>query len=204
MSTEHPTITARFSAVPPGKVCNVETRLEMLARPPAKAALADHSSLALERWLSPSIEDYRTLFRAVGQDWMWTSRLVIPEEKLSAILSEPLVETYRLMDGGRPIGLLELDFRQDGECEIVYFGLVADAIGKGAGRFMMTNAIELAWSRPINRLWLHTCTHDSQAALPFYRRSGFTPYAFMVEVADDPRVTGVLPRNVAPHIPIIE
>lgn len=204
MEKLNPPLPSGYSPVPPGKIANVETRLEMLARPAATMPHPAAQSISLQRWHSPSIADYRALFRAVGQEWLWVSRLAMAEEELATILSEPLVEIYRLMDDGRAIGLLELNFRQAEECELTFFGLVADAIGKGAGRFMMGHAIELAWSRPIRRFWVHTCTHDSQAALPFYCRSGFTPYATLVEVADDPRLTGLLPRHAAPHVPLIE
>lgn len=204
MENLNPKLPSGYSPVPPGKIANVETRLEMLARPAAKVPQPPAGALSLQRWHSPSIADYRELFRAVGQDWLWTSRLVMADEKLAAILSEPRVEIYRLMDDNRAIGLLELDFRQAEQCELAFFGLVSDAIGKGAGRLMMSHAIELAWSRPIRRFWVHTCTHDSQAALPFYCRSGFTPYATLVEVDDDPRLTGVVPRHLAPHVPLIE
>lgn len=204
MKTETPLLSSGYSAVPPGKLANVETRLEMFARPPARAATAADASLSVERWLSPAVEEYRTLFRAVGEDWMWVSRLVMADDQLSAILSDPLTEIYVLKDGGQPIGLLELDFRQEGECELVFFGLVADAIGKGAGRFLMENAIGLAWSRPIGRFWVHTCTFDHPAAVQFYQRSGFRPYAFLVEVMDDPRLTGLMPKSASPHVPLIE
>jgi GNAT superfamily N-acetyltransferase len=100
--------------------------------------------------------------------------------------------------------LLELDFRAENECELVFFGLVREAIGRGVGRFMMDRAIALAWRRPIRRFWVHTCHFDHPAALAFYQRSGFQPYAFMVEIMDDPRLTGVLPRSAAPHVPSIE
>ncbi|HEY1447300.1 MAG TPA: hypothetical protein VGF33_02075, partial [Caulobacteraceae bacterium] len=63
--------------------------------------------------------------------------------------------------------------------------------------------IEEAWSRPIRRLWVHTCTFDHPSALGFYVRSGFAPYAFMVEVLPDPRLTGQLPPDAAPHVPLI-
>lgn len=204
MDTSNPPLASGYSPVPPGKIANVETRLEMLARPAAKPAPAAAQSLRLERWQSPSIADYRALFRAVGQEWMWISRLVMADERLATILANPHVEIYRLMDGDRAVGLLELDFSQENQCELSFFGLVADAIGKGAGRFMMDNAIEIAWSRPIQRFWVHTCTHDSQAALPFYCRSGFRPYATLVEVIDDPRLTGLMPRDAARHVPLIE
>ncbi len=203
MQTENPPLPSGYSAVPAGKIATVVTCLEMLAPPPGKPAVAP-DTLALERWLRPSPEDYRTLFRAVGQDWMWVSRLEMGDDELSAILNDPQMEIYRLTDGGRPIGLMELDFRQEGECELVFFGLVAAAIGKGGGRFLMNWAIEKAWSRPIRRFWVHTCHFDSPAALPFYQRSGFKPYALMVEVLDDPRLTGIVPRSASPHVPLIQ
>jgi hypothetical protein len=66
----------------------------------------------------------------------------------------------------------------------------------------MDQAIARAWAKPISRFWLHTCNFDHPAALAFYRRSGFTPYKMMAEVMDDPRLTGLLPRDAAPHVPI--
>jgi hypothetical protein len=67
----------------------------------------------------------------------------------------------------------------------------------------MNSATELAWSKPIRRFWVHTCTFDHPSALSFYLRSGFTPYAFRVEVQADPRLTGALPLTAAPHVPLI-
>jgi hypothetical protein len=40
--------------------------------------------------------------------------------------------------------------------------------------------------------------------LGFYLRSGFRAYARRIEVADDPRLTGLAPRSAAKHIPIVE
>ena len=203
MKTENPPLPSGYSAVPPGNLATVVTCLEMLA-PPETPSRGNDCSLVVEAWQSPDLEGYRSLFRAVGEDWMWVSRLVMEDQALAAILHDPLVEIYVLKDGGRQIGLLELDFRKEGECELVFFGIVREAIGKGAGRFLMNHAIEKAWARPISRFWLHTCHFDSPAALPFYRRSGFIPYALMVEVFDDPRLCGQAPKNASPHVPLLD
>jgi GNAT superfamily N-acetyltransferase len=93
---------------------------------------------------------------------------------------------------GRDEGLLELDFREAGTCELAFFGVTQAIQGSGAGRFLMNRAIEYAWRRPISRLWVHTCTLDHPDALAFYLRSGFRAYARRVELADDPRLTGLL------------
>jgi hypothetical protein len=68
----------------------------------------------------------------------------------------------------------------------------------------MNRALETAWSHPIKRLWLHTCTLDHPSALAFYQRSGFRPFRRQVEVVNDPRLDGTVPREVARHVPIIE
>jgi len=131
------------------------------------------------------------------------ARLVLTDAALFAILGGPLVELHALVADGRDEGLLELDFRVPGECELAFFGLGPALVGHGAGRWLMNQALVLAWSRPIHRFWLHTCTLDAPQALPFYVRSGFVPYAREVEVYDDPRLTGVLPETAAPHVPLI-
>jgi GNAT superfamily N-acetyltransferase len=120
------------------------------------------------------------------------------------IIRDPAVQVYALRRAGRDAGILELDARRFPDVEIAFFGLVEDEIGKGGGRSMMNRALELCWSRSPRRVTVHTCTLDHPNALGFYLRSGFVPYARSIEVADDPRLHGVLPRTAAPHVPIME
>jgi GNAT superfamily N-acetyltransferase len=204
MSNWNPALPAGYSHVAPGQIANVVTCLEMTEKPPARPGRPLAEGTILEPLEGADLIAYRDLFRRIGQDWMWYSRLVMPDDKLRRILADPLVEVLLLRQGGAPIGLLELDFRSEGQCELAFFGLVRDAIGQGAGRYLMDRAIQCAWARPIRRFWVHTCSFDHPGALDFYRRSGFQPYAFAVEVADDPRLTGHLPKSAAPQVPLIE
>ncbi|MGE7370933.1 GNAT family N-acetyltransferase [Neorhizobium sp. NPDC001467] len=202
MKTDNPILPLGYSDMPAGTIATVVTCLEMRERPQLPLISADEA-LTLRHWHQPNLDEYRELFRNVGAQWLWSGRLMMSDEKLSSILNDPRVAVYILKDAGRRIGLLELDFRREHECELAYFGLVEDSVGKGAGRFLMTHAIEKAWARPIDRFWVHTCHLDSPAALPFYKRSGFTPYKIMVEVLDDPRRTGLVPATAAPQVPLI-
>ncbi len=185
--------------LPPGKIAEVVTYLEMLAAPTRPEPPA--GGFTLERF--SDVTRYRALFRRVGEQWLWMSRLVVPEAALRAILEDPAVEVLALRSAGEDIGILELDFRQAEECELAYFGVVPEAIGTGAGRFLMSEAVTRAWARPIRRFWVHTCTHDHPRALAFYQRSGFRAYKRAIEIADDPRLTGHLPRDAAPDVPVI-
>ncbi len=146
---------------------------------------------------------YRRLYRAVGEDWLWFSRLRLADAEIAALIGSADVEVYRLSDGADGEALLELDFRESDTCELAFFGLSRALIGGRAGRWLMNRAIERAWSRPIRRFWVHTCTLDHPAALGFYGRSGFRPFRRDVEITDDPRLTGVIPKGAAPHVPIL-
>ena len=191
-----------YSDVPAGKIAAVVTHLEMTARPAPRPDPA--GAWSLRRVETPPLDWFRDLYRRVGDEWLWFSRIRMPDAELSAIIHSPLVEVYALQHEGRDEGLLDLDFREAGQCEIVYFGVTAKLVGSGAGRWLMNRAQEIAWSRPIARLWLHTCTHDHPQAVAFYLRSGFRAFLRQIEVEDDPRLNGSAPRDAAKHVPIIE
>ena len=70
-------------------------------------------------------------------------------------------------------GLLELDRREPPDIELAYFGVTPELTGQGAGRWLMHQAMTLAWRHRPRRFWVHTCTLDHPGALPFYIRSGF-------------------------------
>jgi GNAT superfamily N-acetyltransferase len=127
----------------------------------------------------------------------------MPGDELADILGDASVEIYAIRSDGTDRGLVELDFRTPRECELTFFGLADALVGKGVGRWAMNRAIDLAWSHPIERFWLHTCSLDHPSALAFYTRSGFRAYKRQIEIADDPRLTGALSRDAAPHIPIL-
>lgn len=188
--------------VPAGKIAAVVTSLEMTAPPPERPAPV-RPDLAVVAVPRPDPEWYRRLFREVGGGWLWFARLKLADDALAAAIRHPDVAVHALRRDGADVGFFELDFRLEGVAELAYFGLVPDAVGGGAGRFLMNQALRLAWERPIRRLWVHTCTLDHPAALPFYLRSGFRPIGRQIEVVDDPRLAGLLPRDAAPHIPVI-
>lgn len=187
--------------VPKGHVVTIITHLEMDEKPALRVV---NSSLELESWPNPTVEDYRALFRKVGEPWMWISRLLMDPEELKAILDDPAVEISIVRDGEAPVGFIELDFRVAGQCEIAFFGLVPAMNGKGHGRWMMIQALERAWRDDIDRVWLHTCTHDSPRALPFYQQCGFRIFKQQTDMMKDPRLTGHLPKSAAAHVPIFE
>jgi len=192
-----------LTPVIPGELAAVVTSLEMRERP--KPRPLPPSPLRLNKWPAPAADAYRTLFRRVGAPWLWFSRLLLGDEALLTILHDPGVDLYAIVDrAGIEVGMLELDCRIAGECEIAFFGLVPELTGKGHGDWLMAQALMLGWRKDVRRMWVHTCTLDHPGALGFYRRNGFTPFARAIETFADPRLLEILPRDAAPQIPLID
>lgn len=166
------------------------TSLEMRAPPSglgsAPAMPNPGLPLALMRLSRPTIGYYRFLFEAVGKPWLWTSRRVMPDEELAAILSNPQVEITVLHVGGEPAGFYELERQEAGAVELKFFGLRPAFIGLKLGGWLLDMAIRAAWTegRDTRRLWVHTCTLDHPRALATYQRAGFQ--AFQQETAREP------------------
>ncbi|WP_107817520.1 GNAT family N-acetyltransferase [Celeribacter persicus] len=193
--------------LPTGKLAAVVTYLEMFARP-APRSVPEQPGLELVRHEAPTLDWYRALYRRIGEDWLWFSRMYMEDAKLSAILTDPNVEVYSVRKEGVDLGLLELDFRDPDNTELAFFGLDTGLIGGGTGRWLMEHALDKAFAPstkrpPIKRFFVHTCTLDSPQAVGFYIRSGFKPYGRAIEVMDDPRMNGPLSETAAPQIPLI-
>jgi GNAT superfamily N-acetyltransferase len=190
--------------IPKGKLSVVVTYLEMTAPQPVRAAPAI-KGFSMRRVTNPDVAWYRDLFRRVGAlEWLWHSRLDLDDTELDAILIDPAVHVYAAQLDGQDEGIVELDFRTQGLCELAFFGTTRSLMGKGAGRAMMNHAITAAWAEPIRLLHVHTCTADHPAALAFYQRSGFVPVRQTIDIEEDPRLTGMVPRDSGPHVPIFD
>lgn len=184
-----------------GELAAVVTYLEMVEQPDTHVP---PSTLELQRIDDPAPERYRELFRLVGTPWLWFSRLVLEDERLTAILSDPNVELYAVRDlAGRDLGMLELDFREEGQCELAFVGLIPELSGKGHGRWLLAEAVRRGWRDGVSRVHVHTCSLDHPAALSAYRRAGFIPYKRAIERFPDPRLLGILSRDCAPQVPLL-
>ena len=190
-----------YDPLPDNELAAVVTYLEMRS-PPEQEIPA--SPLSLKRVEVPQPEHYRELFRLVGAPWLWFSRLILDDAHLASIIQHPKVELYSVLDeNGREAGMVELDFREAGECELAFVGLVPELSGKGHGRWLLAQAVSRAWREDVDRVHVHTCWLDHPAALAAYRRAGFTPYKRAIERFPDPRLLGVLPKSCAPQIPLL-
>lgn len=188
-----------LNPIPPGHLGAVVTYLEMTERP--KPRPLPDSPLRLVRWAEPEPARYRLLFERVGGPWLWYSRLLMDDTRLRA----EMAEVHAVVDArGVEVGLLELDFRTPGECLIKFLGLVPELAGRGHGAWLFAMVAALAWPPGVAKLRVNTCSLDHPAALPSYLRAGFRAVGRAFESFPDPRLSGILPREAAPQVPLIE
>jgi len=161
---------------PGTRIPTVVTFLEMLGKPSNLAPLPK-GKIAILRAEKPPVHFYRYLYDVIGRDYYWVDRKKLDDAALAAIVQHPRVELYALHLEGWPAGMGELDFRDEGICNLAYFGLMPEAVGRGLGFFFLNQMIALAWANPISKLLVNTCTLDHPRALPLYQRAGFVPYS---------------------------
>ncbi len=172
------------------------THLEMTEKPGRPAAHPPHGiQVALLRARHPTVAFYRFLYNNVGAEWLWYERRAMDDDTLAAIVQDDAVEIYVLYVEGVPAGYAELDRRRKPEIELTYIGLMPEFIGRGLGDFLLSAAIDTAWSYEPSRLWIHTNTFDHPSALPLYQRRGFTAYDQEQKIVPDPRLTGLIPAK---------
>jgi GNAT superfamily N-acetyltransferase len=184
--------------IPAGHVGAVVTFLEMTKRPPP--APVPESPLRMARWDAVDPDRYRALFRLVGGRWLWFSRLAMSDADLLARAGE----VHEVLGpDGESVGMVELDFRMAGLCRILFLGLVPELAGQGHGRWLFAETMKRAWAPGIGQVRVHTCSLDHPAALPSYLRAGFVARGRAFESFPDPRLTGLLPRDAAPQLPLV-
>jgi GNAT superfamily N-acetyltransferase len=191
-----------YTDLPPGKIANVVTYLALDA--PPDAVPAGRPDLKLVRITAPSVRRYRNLVGRIGDRWLWGSRAAMRDAEILAMLTTAGNQLHVLLEEDAEIGIVELHGDGPGSVEVNLFGVVPEATGTGAARWMMLEALRQAFVAPVRRVWLHTCTFDHPAALRFYQGLGFRPWKFAIEVDDDPRLSGLMPETAGPHVPLLK
>jgi len=153
------------------------TYLEMTSRPaydrPSVPVGPPTALIAAE---TPPVWYFLDLYRAVGSAYEWTDMFDEKPETLQGFIQHEAVTLYTLLRSGWPAGFFILDGREAGRCDIAYFGLVPEAVGRGLGSYLLKTAIHLGWDRPgVEKLTLNTCTLDHPRALGLYQKAGFVP-----------------------------
>lgn len=161
--------------------------LEMLDAAEAQVPEALADDVRITRAQFPTAELVRWLYSVVGGPYRWYERLGWSKEEWEEELAAEGSEIWLLFLGDTPAGYCQLsvDLRTgsssklQAETEILYFGLMQWAQGRGLGRVFLQTLIQRAWDidqrhalPPVGRVWVHTCDLDGEFALANYQARG--------------------------------
>lgn len=153
------------------------TWLEMTERPRTPVPPAPGGiRLALIAAQAPPSHWFLYLYRTVGEAYYWDDWVRASEDERRQFLDDPEVSLHTLLIEGAPGGFFMLDTREPGTCDLAYFGLMPEAVGRGLGYWFLMSAVDAGWQRPgVERMTVNTCTLDHPRALGNYQRAGFAP-----------------------------
>jgi hypothetical protein len=157
------------------------TYMELLTQPSGSAAHPAPSANLEIRAEHLRVDDYLSLYRAIGEPLTWDLRLRMPVEEVAQFLSASSTRTFILREAGQPVGLCEFDAVEAEDIELTHFGLVPEAYGRRLGPFLLANALHAVWCAGTRRIWLHTDTNDHPKAQAVYSRAGFKTYMQRME-----------------------
>ena len=131
------------------------------------------SDLYLEKINPPDFQLNKFFYKEIGKKHSWTDRLVWDDKKWTDYLENSGVNTYILKNNKDFIGYFEQIFDKDKlDCEIAYFGILEEYIGKKLGGYLLSEAIKISFNIGSKRIWVHTCSLDHKNALQNYLSRG--------------------------------
>ena len=112
-------------------------------------------------------------YKNVGKKHKWVDRLNWKIDNWIDYLNSLGVNTFVLKQKDELVGYFEQIYYKDKQdCEIAYFGILEEYIGKKLGGYLLTEAIKNSFLLGSKRVWVHTCSLDHDHALNNYLSRG--------------------------------
>ena len=127
--------------------------------------------IVLELLDNKNFELNKFFYKQIGKKHQWVDRLFWQDKDWIKHVSNENLKTYILKEDEELVGYFELIFDKN-ECEIAYFGILEEYIGKSLGGYLLSEAIKIAFEKKVKRIWVHTCSLDHQNAFLNYQARG--------------------------------
>ena len=122
-------------------------------------------------------------YNTIGHDYKWWYFNYKTDLELYEYLNDPTREYLTFMNEGKPSGMAIIKYEDDSAglpslddidsmCNLEYFGLFPDSIGKGVGKQFLDSCLTQAALRATT-MWVYTTSLDHPAALRTYMSVGF-------------------------------
>ena len=121
----------------------------------------------------PDFQLNKFFYKQIGRKHRWIDRLAWEDKKWIQYVETPRIKTFVLKDNNNLAGYYETIRDLDNDhCEIAYFGILEEYIGKKCGGYLLSEAIKRLFEEGMSRVWLHTCSLDHENAIKNYLARG--------------------------------
>ena len=131
------------------------------------------NDLYIDKIYPPDFQLNKFFYKEIGKKHRWIDKLVWSNQNWIEYLNKKVTNTYILKQKSELVGYFEQMFYQDKlDCEIAYFGILEEYIGKKFGGYLLSEAIKKSFELGSKRVWVHTCSLDHEHALKNYLSRG--------------------------------
>ena len=121
----------------------------------------------------PDFQINKFFYKQIGKSYRWIDRLIWSDTQWMNYTNNSNLETYIMSENDELIGFFELLFHPETKnCEVAYFGILDQYIGKKYGSYLLSEALKLGFRNNTKKVWLHTCSLDHKHALKNYLGRG--------------------------------
>ena len=131
------------------------------------------NNLYVEKIDPPDFQLNKFFYKQIGKNHKWVDRLIWKDQNWIEYLITKGVNTYVLKQENELAGYFEQVFYDEkSDCEIAYFGILEEYMGKKLGGYLLSEAIKKSFEIGSKRVWVHTCSLDHKHALNNYLSRG--------------------------------
>ena len=130
-------------------------------------------TLFIEKVVPSNFQLNKFFYKEIGKKHSWIDRLSWSDNNWINYLNNKGVLTYILKNKEDLVGFFEQNiYIEKNDCEIAYFGILEEYIGKKIGAYLLSEAIKKSFKNGSKRVWVHTCSLDHKHALDNYLSRG--------------------------------
>lgn len=155
------------------KLVSLTRYMEMTSPSQARLEFPAIDGLRIVAAGAESAELLRSLYREIGQGYMWVVRRNWSVSDFERRLSRKGYKAWIAEIHGETAGFIEMHATKDGDVQFDVTGVRVPYRGRGLGKYLISLAVQEAWKLGPKKVFLVPRTYEHAHAVPNYVKRGF-------------------------------